>query len=144
MAFKQIKRFLIGLFLVIWLFVLALAEDADATPQYPGLCETGHADLYTAAIIIREFGVENAMKALRIASCESWFNPYAHNPQQMPQVCFNSNQERGNGSAKRQVWIAALTLDITDIQTLEPPLIWLSRKKEEVGTIGSVNNSFSS
>lgn len=80
MAFKQIKRFLIGLFLVIWLFVLALAEDADATPQYPGLCETGHADLYTAAIIIREFGVENAMKALRIASCESWFNPYAHNP----------------------------------------------------------------
>ena len=64
----------------MWLFLLALADEADATEQYPGLCDPGKADLYTAALIIREFGVENAVRALRIASCESWYDTYANNP----------------------------------------------------------------
>ena len=79
MAFKSVRRFLLGFFLVVWLFVLALGDDADASEQYPGLCDTGKGDLFTAATIIREFGVENAVKALRIAGCESSYDPYANN-----------------------------------------------------------------
>ena len=76
---KSVERFLVGFFIVISLLLLAFIEEADATEAYPGLCETGKGDLYTAAIIIREFGVDNAVRALRIASCESWYDPYAHN-----------------------------------------------------------------
>ena len=77
---KSVERFLVGFFIVISLLLLAFIEEADATEDYPGLCETGKGDLFTAAIIIREFGVENAVKALRVAGCESSFDAYANNP----------------------------------------------------------------
>lgn len=76
---RSVERFLVGLFIVISLLLLAFLEEAKATEAYPGLCETGKGDLYTAAIIIREFGVENSVRALRIASCESRYDPYVTN-----------------------------------------------------------------
>ena len=93
-----LKRFFIALFFTVALFILALGDDCEAQAQtsYPGLCETGHADLYTAALIIREFGVENAVQALRIASCESWFDPYANNP---------STDAAGLFQFKPQTWL---------------------------------------
>jgi len=96
MAFKSVRRFLLGFFLVVWLFVLALADEADATERYTGLCDVGKGDLYTAAIIIREFGVENAVKALRIVGCESAFDPYANNP---------STDASGIYQFKPQTWL---------------------------------------
>tara|TARA_B100000029_G_scaffold510036_1_gene600594 strand:+ start:773 stop:1201 length:429 start_codon:yes stop_codon:yes gene_type:complete len=79
-----LKRFFIALFFTVALFILALGDDCEAQAQtptdYPGLCEPGKGDLFTAATIIREFGLENAVRALRIASCESWYDTYANNP----------------------------------------------------------------
>ena len=76
------KRFAIAMFFIVALFILALGEDceAQANPNYQGLCEPGKGDLFTAATIIREFGVENAVTALRIAGCESSYDAYANNP----------------------------------------------------------------
>jgi soluble lytic murein transglycosylase-like protein len=95
------KRFAVALFFIVALFILALGEDCEAQaqkPDYPyqGLCEKGNGDLYTAAFIIREFGVENAVKALRIAGCESSFDPYANNP---------STDASGIYQFKPQTWL---------------------------------------